>query len=177
MIFILTGPVHSGKTTLLKRLVRELKGQKYRLDGFLSEAVREKEETVGYDLFDLKRERSIPFIRRTGEKEWQRIGSYFFIPQGLAEAEKIILRGIEADILVVDEVGPLELSGKGFWPVLKQVIFKPLPSFLFVMRIAVLRDFLAILGKGETKIFNIKSKEVFHRLIEEIKIEKKGQRT
>lgn len=176
MIFILTGPVHSGKTTLLKKVVRELKGQKYRVDGFLSEAVREKEETVGYDLFDLKRERSIPFIRKTGEKEWQKIGSYFFIPQALAEAEKIILRGIEADILVVDEIGPLELSGKGFWPALKRVVFKPLPSFLFVMRISMLESFLGILGKGEIKIFNIKSKEVFHQMIEEIKIEKKDRR-
>jgi nucleoside-triphosphatase THEP1 len=176
MIFILTGPVHSGKTTLLKKVVRELMGQKYRLDGFLSEAVHENEETVGYDLFDLKEERAIPLIRRTGKKEWQRIGSYFFIPEGLAEAENIILRGTKADILVVDEVGPLELSGKGFWPALKQVVFKPLPSFLFVMRINVLKDFLAILGKGEIKIFNIKSKEVFHQMIEEIKIEKKGQR-
>ena len=177
MIFILTGPVHSGKTTLLRKLVRELKEQEYRLEGFLSEAVWEKEETVGYDLFDLKTERSIPFIRRTGEKEWQKIGPYFFIPQALAEAEKIILRSKEADILVVDEVGPLELSGKGFWPSLKKVVYRPLTSFLFVMRVNIIGGFLEMLGKGEVKIFNIKSEEVFHRLIEEIKIEKKGQRT
>jgi nucleoside-triphosphatase THEP1 len=77
----------------------------------------------------------------------------------------------------VDEVGPLELSGKGFWPSLKQVVFQPLTSFLFVMRVSILEGFLAMLGRGEVKIFNIKNKEVFHRLIEEIKIEKKGQRT
>ena len=177
MIFILTGPIHSGKTTLLKKVARELKEQKYRLEGFLSEAVWEKEETVGYDLFDLKEEKSIPFIRKTGEKEWQKIGSYFFIPQGLAEAEEIILRGKEADILVVDEVGPLELSGKGFWPALKQVVFHPLNNFLLVMRINIIEEFLAMLDRGKVKIFNIKNKEVFHSLIEEIKIEKKGQRT
>jgi nucleoside-triphosphatase THEP1 len=177
MIFILTGPVHSGKTTLLKKVVRELKEQKYRIDGFLSEAVREKEETVGYDLFDLKKERTIPLIRRTGKKEWQKIGSYFFIPQGLEEAEKIILQGKEADILVVDEVGPLELSGRGYWPALKQVVFHPLNNFLLVMRINIVKDFLAMLGKSEVKIFDIKNKGIFAQLIEEIKIEKKGQRT
>ena len=176
MIFILTGPVHSGKTTLLKEVVRELKEKKYRVDGFLSETVGKKKQAIGYNLFDLREERSIPFIRRTGEKDWQKIGSYFFIPQSLAEAEKIILRGKEADILVVDEVGPLELSGKGFWPALKQVVFHPLENFLLVMRINIIEEFLAMLGRGEVKIFNIKNKEVFHRLIEEIKIEKKGQR-
>jgi len=177
MIFILTGPVHSGKTTLLKEVVRELKEKKYRIDGFLSEAVWTREETVGYDLFDLKKERSIPLIRRTGEEEWQKIGSYFFIPQSLTEAEKIILRGKEADILVVDEVGPLELSGRGFWPALKQVVFQPLNSYILVIRKNIIKDFLAMLGKSEVKIFDIKNKDIFAQLIEEIKIEKKGQRT
>ncbi len=162
---------------MLKNIVRELKEQKYKIDGFLSEAAWKKEEAIGYDLFDLKEERSIPFIRRTGEEEWQKIGAYFFIPQSLAEAEKIILRGKEADILVVDEVGPLELSGKGFWPALKQVVFQPLTSFLFVVRITIPEDFLARLGMSEVKIFDIKNKDSFAQLIEEIKIEKKGQRT
>jgi len=175
MIFILTGPVHSGKTTLLKNVVRELKRQKYRIGGFLSEPIWKSEETVGYDLFDLREERSIPLIRRTGEKEWQKIGAYFFIPQGLAKAEKIILQEKDVDILVVDEVGPLELSGKGFWPALKQVIFHPLNIYLVVIRINILEDFLSMLGKLKVKIFDIKNKEIFFRLIEDIKIEKKGQ--
>ncbi len=162
---------------MLKRIVLELKRQGYRLEGFLSEAVWKKEETAGYDLFNLKKERSIPLIRRTGEKEWQKIGSYFFIPQSLAEAEKIILRGKEADILVVDEVGPLESSGRGFWPALKQVAFQPLTSYILVIRKNIIKDFLAMLGKSEVKIFDIKDKDILAQLIEEIKIEKKGQRT
>jgi nucleoside-triphosphatase THEP1 len=150
--------------------------QEYRVGGFLSEAVWEKEETVGYDLFDLKEERSIPLIRRKGEKKWQKIGSYFFIPQGLARAEKIILREKDVDILVVDEVGPLELSGKGFWPALEQVIFNPLNIYLLVIRINILEDFLKMLGNREVKIFDIKDKEIFHQLIADVKIEKKSQR-
>jgi nucleoside-triphosphatase THEP1 len=174
MIFILTGPVHSGKTTLLKKVVWELKKQKYKVDGFLSEAVGEKKQAVGYDLFDLEEETSIPFIRRTGEENWQRIGSYFFIPQSLAQAKKIILRRKDADILVVDEVGPLELSGKGFWPALKQVILLESKRYLFVVRTNCLGDFLAMLGKGEVKIFDIRNEDIFTRLTKEIKIEKKG---
>lgn len=169
MVFILTGPVHSGKTTLLKKVVYELKEQKIKIDGFLSEAILKNKETVGYDLFDLKEEKSIPFIRRTEEKNWQRIGLYFFIPQGLAEAKKIILRGKDADISVVDEVGPLELYEKGFWPALKQVIFLPLTSYLLVVRINILEDFLATLGKSEVKVFDIRNKEILPQLVEEIK--------
>jgi len=44
MIFILTGPVHSGKTTFLKKVVNELKEQNFQIDGFLSEAVLKNQE-------------------------------------------------------------------------------------------------------------------------------------
>jgi nucleoside-triphosphatase THEP1 len=177
MIFILTGPVHSGKTTLLEYVVRELKRQKYRIGGFLSDPIWEGEQTVGYDLFDLREERSIPFIRSAGEEKWQKIGSYFFIPQGMTQAEKIILGEKDVDLLVVDEVGPLELTGEGFWPALKQVISDPIKSFLFVARKSILEDFLLMLGKREVKIFDVKNKEAVQQMIEAITIEKKGQRT
>lgn len=169
MIFILTGPVHSGKTTLLNRVVYELKKQGVKIDGFLSKAVEEKEETLGYDLFDLKKESSIPYIRRKGEKEWQKIGSFFFIPQGLNKAEEIILRGKDADVLIVDEVGPLELAGKGLWPALKNILFQPKAHYLLVVRTDILKDFLKMLGKNKVKVFDIKERGIFPQIIEEIK--------
>lgn len=169
MIFILTGPVHSGKTTLLKKVACELKERSFEIDGFFSEAVWKNEERIGYDLFDLKKERAIPFIRKIGEKEWQRIGSFFFIPQSLAEAKKIILRCKDADTVVLDEVGPIELAGKGLWPALEKVIFNPLTRYLLVVRVNILEDFLKLLGKSEVKIFDIKNKEIFPQIVEEIK--------
>lgn len=112
MIFLLTGPIHSGKTTLLREAVQKLKGENLNVHGFLSEVILKNDRIIGYDLFDLKEEKAIPFIRREGEKEWEQIGSFYLIPKSLAEASKIILRSRDADLLVVDEVGPLELGEK-----------------------------------------------------------------
>jgi nucleoside-triphosphatase THEP1 len=168
VIFILTGPVHSGKTTLLERVVHELKKEKIGIDGFLSEAVLERQELVGYDLLDIKKEESIPFIRKEGERDWQRVGQFSFIPQGLARAKEIIFRSKEDALLIVDEVGPLELGRRGLWPALGEVILKPSKSSLLVIRENILEDFLAVLGKSGVKVLDIKDKEVFPRLIEEI---------
>jgi nucleoside-triphosphatase THEP1 len=168
MIFILTGPVHSGKTTLLKRVVQEFKRKKLVIDGFLSEAVIKDQERTGYDLFDLKKEKSIPLIRRAGKEGWQRVGSYFFIPTGLEEAQVIISRSKDADICVVDEVGPLELSGKGFWPALKPILLPPLTTFLIAVRKSILEEFLSILDEADTKVFDLRDKDVYSRLIEEL---------
>ena len=169
MIFILTGPVGSGKTTFLKRVIDKLKKQKIKMDGFLSEAIVRHQEKIGYNLMDLGEGKSFPFIRKSGHQDWQRIGPYFFIPEGLSRAKKIILRSKEAEILVVDEIGPLELSGKGLWDVLEQIIFPRFQKYLFVVRREILEDFLKMVGKIETKIFDIKEKDVFPRLLEEIK--------
>lgn len=168
MIFILTGAVHSGKTTLLKGTIQVFKRKKLIVHGFLSVAVFRGSERIGYDLFDLKKEQSIPLIRREGKKDWQRVGSYFFLPSGLEEAQRIISRSKNSDICVVDEIGPLELSGKGFWPALKPILFSPLTSFLISVRKSILQDFLSILEETDSKVFDIREKDVYFRLIEGI---------
>ena len=169
MLFILTGPIHSGKTTLLKKVVKELKDQQHRIDGFLSEVVIKNCEIFGYDLFDLREKRSIPFLRKKGEEGWENIGSYFFMPQSLEKANNIILRSKEDDLLIVDEVGPLELEGKGLWPVLKKVIFLPFKRSLLVMRLDVVKDFLRLAKNRELKIFDVREEKVFSSLLDEIK--------
>lgn len=151
------------------KVVSELKEQNLKIDGFLSEVVLKNKKRVGYDLFDLREERSFPFIRTKGEKGWEKIGSFFFIPQSLAKAKNIILRSKEVDVLVVDEVGPQELEGKGLWPALKQVIFLPEKRSLLVVRKNVLKDFLEIAKEREVKIFDVKRKEIFFQMIEQIK--------
>lgn len=146
-----------------------MKEQKVNVDGFLSEVVFINKEAIGYDLFDLREKRSVPFIRREGQKNWQRIGPYFFIPQGFAHARKIIFRGKDADLLVVDEVGHLELAQKGLWSALEKVLFRPLTKLLLVVRKTVLEDFLKVLKGKEVRIFDIKEKEIFSQIIKEIK--------
>lgn len=168
MVFILTGPVHSGKTTTLKRAVQKFKKAKLDIGGFLSEAVFKGQERTGYDLFDLKKEKSIPLIRRAGKEDWQRVGSYFFVPTGLEEAQRIISHSKNSDICVVDEVGPLELSGKGFWPALKPILFPPLTTFLIAVRKSILEDLLDILDEADAKVFDVRDKDVFSQLTEEL---------
>ena len=168
MIFLLSGPVHSGKTTLLKKAAREFKNQGVKVDGFLSVAVFAGKDRTGYDLLDLQEERPIPLLRITGEEEWQRIGSYFFVPSGIEKAEKIILRSGEADICVVDEVGPLELEGRGFWPALERVLLPPSTNFLIVVRETILEGFLDVLGKTDARVLDMKEGDIFSRLIQEV---------
>jgi nucleoside-triphosphatase THEP1 len=155
MIFILTGPQHSGKTTLLMRTANKLKKKNIQTEGFLSLAVNKGKNASGYDLFDLTEQVSVPFIRRKGEKNWEKTGPFYFIPQGLARAKRLILLSSEDSVLIIDEIGPLELKGRGLWPAVKQVIFSDWRIFLVVVRRSILDDFLKILKGKKVQIFDI----------------------
>jgi len=167
MIYILTGPVHSGKTTFLKRVIHELREKNFRIGGFLSESIWNNNACTGYDLLGLSEEKSFPFIRRTGEKKWQKVGPYFFIPESLDRAKNIIFRNNNADLLIVDEVGPLELAGKGLWPALKHVIFQFSMNCFFVVRKNILEDFLKMLNDFDIKVFRVQDESLFAQMMDE----------
>lgn len=152
VIFILTGAVGSGKTAILKALTSSLRGAAIAFDGFLSLRVMENERRVGYDLLDLKGDRSEPFLRVNGKPEGQCVGSYSVLPQGLALAERIINRSRAADLLIVDEIGPLELAGKGLWPALREAMKNVRRRFCVVVREGLVDDVRGLFPGHEIEI-------------------------
>jgi nucleoside-triphosphatase THEP1 len=166
VIHILTGQVHSGKTTLLKDVTAQLKRRDITVAGFLSLYTEDKDKFVGYDLYDLERGTRTPFIRKTGEEHWERIGPYFFIPESLDCAQNIIHRSMRADICVVDELGPLELEGKGLWPAIEEAIALPAPDYILVVRKTILENWIRTMEQVPTKIFDNSDKELFSKMVQ-----------
>ncbi len=165
---VLTGPVHSGKTTCLQKTCALLSGRGIGLGGYLSEAVFENGVQAGYDLVSLKNGVKNAFIRKEGEPGWMKTGSFFFIPAGIEMAAKIILQGAKSDVLVVDEAGPLELEGKGVWPALSRAISQGSAELLLVIRTRKLEEFLRIPLLSRAEIFNIEEKDACERLAESV---------
>jgi nucleoside-triphosphatase THEP1 len=146
MIIILSGPVHGGKTTLIQKSLSRWASRGLRFGGFLSVAVRDAAGASGYDFVDLKDSRRLPFLRRAGEPEWERIGPYYFVPETLNAARSLILAADPEEALIVDEVGPLELAHGGLWPALREIIFMPQRKTLLVAREEILEDLFRLLG-------------------------------
>jgi iron complex transport system ATP-binding protein len=151
---------------MLQRVTAQLKSQNITVYGFLSLSIKENNEFIGYDLYDLKRDTQSPFIRKEGEEHWQRMGAYFFIPETLDQAQNIIFHAGDADICIVDEVGPLELEGKGLWPALKKVIYLPSPDYVLVVRDSILENWLGAMGQSRIKIFKASDKELYPKMVQ-----------
>jgi len=175
-MIILTGPVHSGKTSLLKHIDKELMERGILVHGFLSESVWDKDQAIGYDLYNLQNKRSLPFIRKEGEDGWEKIGAYFFLPSGLAEAKRIISNHSPSKWLFVDEVGPLELSEKGLWPALKHTLTVPPQKILCVVRTQILDNFLARIEHPDIHVFDVRMENIFSLILEKLTLfDKSGQ--
>jgi nucleoside-triphosphatase THEP1 len=141
VITILTGPIGGGKTTFLRSVVIRLGVEQIPFDGYLSERVLEGGELRGYDLTDLRTGVRLPFLRRSGPREWPAVGQFVMDPNGLAAAERIIARGLPADLLILDELGRLESEGRGVWPVACPVLADPRRDSLVVIREGLLDSY------------------------------------
>ena len=87
----------------------------------------------------------------------------------MARAQEIIFRSKDADFFIVDEIGPLELAGKGLWPALEKVIFQSSTKYLLVVRRQILEGFLVMLRKRKVKVFDIEHEYVLKQILEDIK--------
>jgi nucleoside-triphosphatase THEP1 len=174
VILILTGPVQSGKTRFLAGIIAGLDRAKTSVSGFLSPAVYEGGRLIGYDLAVLGRGNAVPYLRLQGEPGWERIGPYFFIPEALEDARQTILESRACDLLVVDEVGPLELGRRGVWGPLATVLARPARRCLLVVRSACLEALLARLGGRPSKLFSIEETAARDSLLFEIAREDPG---
>jgi len=160
MTFVLSGPVRGGKTTLLERSLPRWALRGLACCGILSPAVTDPNGSQGYDLVEIKTGRRYPYLRREGGPEAERTGPFFFIPETL-ELARTIVRGADSrELLVVDEIGPLELRGGGIWPALREVIAEPARRSLLVVREQILEGFVAVLGPRTPLVFDVRDPNV-----------------
>ena len=81
-----------------------------------------------------------------------RTAKYFFNPECISFGIQAIDRGTSSDILLVDELGPIELGGEGFSKVVEQIASGKIKNCIVVIRKELLSAFLPQLGSA-TSVF------------------------
>jgi nucleoside-triphosphatase THEP1 len=175
-IYVLTGPVHSGKTTFLAGAAARWKASGLDVGGFLSVARPGDGCDQGYALVDLRDGASAPFLTQEGEPEWPSVGPYRFFPQALERAKDILRRDRDADVLVVDEVGPAELDEGGLWPALAEALASG-ARCLCVVREEILEEFRAKIGPRKSMVFRHDAPGVLESLTDALAADRAGRRS
>jgi nucleoside-triphosphatase THEP1 len=114
-LIIVSGPAHCGKTTLVTLLVSHLRDQGRQLAGILAEGQWRDQRRSGFTLVDLADGRRTLLAERIADCGPHAF-PYAFHAEGLAAGYLALgpRRCAGADLVVVDEVGSLELRGAGW---------------------------------------------------------------
>jgi len=161
-LFILTGKIHSGKTTFLQKMCNKLKEDGLKINGLLSPAYYEDENRRGYNGLNIKTNELFPLTRTEGKSTWEKEGPYYFIPEGLKKAEEAILDFKDSDLTIIDEIGPLEMKKRGLWKDRSQLLHNNRHSII-VIRNTILEDFLCEIEENPM-IFDMGKKNLFKRM-------------
>jgi nucleoside-triphosphatase THEP1 len=156
-VIIITGNVQEGKTSFLIELVDLLKKNKVRVDGFMARGIHDEHGRIGYDLehiFDGERQ---VYIRNKPSVGWYQYGKYYFNPEG-EEFGKRILECINTennDLLVIDEIGPVELKGRGWAGEIETLLNSSRVVQLWVVRKSLLKKVIRQWNVGDIMVLDI----------------------
>ncbi|MEN8116485.1 MAG: nucleoside-triphosphatase [Bacteroidota bacterium] len=153
-VLIITGDIGSGKTTCIKNLAEKLQKQNITVSGFYSSRVMRKNKAIGYDIVDISTRQTKKLLRTSGNGSQNKIGRYFIYPEGLKAGEMALQRD-SSQIVIVDEVGKLELEGNGWSTHLKHVVKNHKGYFLLSVRKEVIKEVIKHFNLSPKKIIDI----------------------
>jgi len=157
-VVVLTGPTGSGKTTMAGGVVEALRRAGARVGGILAPGYLMDGRRTGFDLIDLATGDRAPLAREHQDTaarhaRWSR---FAFLPEGLALGARALGPGaFPSDVIVVDEVGPFELSGGGWADALDALARGFTGALLLVVREAVVDAVAAKWGAADTVVVRV----------------------
>lgn len=121
MRLLVVGEPGSGKTSWCREYIDRRRESGSSVGGILCPAIHKQGQRVGSNALDLHTGQEVPFARLSRYRSFkggEKIGDYTISEDGISFACGAIKRAVETrcDLVVIDEVGPLELRGNGLMP-------------------------------------------------------------
>jgi len=118
-IIMLTGEAGVGKTTIIQRVLEKTD---FQAGGFITGEIREQGRRVGFEINSLSGENGI--LAHVNHQSQFKVGKYFV---NLDDLERVgvtaIEKAIEEDeLVVIDEIGKMELYSKKFKAAVRSVL-------------------------------------------------------
>jgi nucleoside-triphosphatase len=115
-LWLLTGQRGAGKTTFCRALAAQARTQGWDAAGLLSPAVFEGKRKTGISIEDVRTGETRPLASSMSQPAFDlQLGDWYFDRSSLAWGNRILENSLPCDLLIVDELGPLELRRKIGW--------------------------------------------------------------
>ncbi len=138
MKIFLTGRPGSGKSSVVKLVVKKLTTNDVRVGGILTPEVRVAGKRTGFKVVDIvsNEEATLASIEKPKEGRCIKFGKYWV---WVEEFERVSLRALEValkscEVIVIDEIGKMELLSKKFEKLVESVVKSDKPLVAVVHR-------------------------------------------
>ncbi len=137
---VITGEIHQGKSTLAEALADRLLAGGVPVAGIIARGLWDGDRRLGYDLRDVRSGAIVPLARRRPEGSPPDLTPFEFFEAGLAAGRRALTPRGDEQVIIVDEVGKLELAGRGWAPCLAPLLELTDVTHVWVVRRSCLAD-------------------------------------
>ena len=124
--FFLSGLPKAGKTTLLHRLIKKLESEGYSIGGFISPEIKEHGTREGFYVEDIATGKTALLASLSGGGP--RVSKYYVDVKSFESVALEFLRNTKKyDVIIIDEIGRMELESEKFANALENVLNGPTP--------------------------------------------------
>ena len=168
-VVVITGKRQGGKTTFVHSVVKKLQNKGYAVSGFLAKGKFKDNKRSEFYISDIQSNESILICNTEGTDDQKRIGRFYFNEEGLNFGKNILKpeKLGKADFVVIDEIGPFELKGKGWTESVEQLLEYDNYKMIWVVREKLVYHILRRFGITKAYIIDI-TKELPEDIIEEL---------
>ena len=147
-VVLWTGPKGSDKTTGAMALAEKARAAGFSVAGVAAPGLDEGGRRMGFDVVDLHTSARAALARR-GRSSPVRTGRYGFLAEGLAMGREALScpAAMSADLVIVDEFGPLELRGEGWRPAVDALVSEARGLILLVVRESLAASIMGLYRK------------------------------
>jgi nucleoside-triphosphatase THEP1 len=155
-VVVATGAPGAGKTTAVAEAVERLQESGLRVSGFLQPGRFRDGDKIGFGVRDLASGEEAELARLVTRDEGDLGTKYRFENEGFELARAALGRVRAGDLVVIDELGPLELQGKGHMPAVRRILRGSAPAcLLVVVRRHLVPALLTTLGMDDVEVVDV----------------------
>ena len=152
--FFITGMPKAGKTTMLRRIIDELKGRGLKVGGFITPEKKEHGTRSGFFVEDIETGK-IAMLAST-KPAGPKVSKYYVKTKPFESVSVSTMENVDMyDVFVIDEIGRMELKSGKFTDLLDKIFESPTPVIA-----SIHRDFIDRYGiEGEVVILTVTNRE------------------
>jgi nucleoside-triphosphatase THEP1 len=156
-VFILTGKINQGKTSITREVVSELKKKSLTVSGFLTFGNTNDSKRNAYFIRDINTNREEYLCSTQIDKQKTNYGRFYFEEKGIRAGRKIIDQSLTtpADLLVIDELGPMEINNQGWAPAIEEVVKQNSTAQFWVVREKLVKPMMRKWNVGDIIVFEL----------------------